>query len=121
MVWMENVLSLRHLWYFCVQSQVSFKDKASFQNVLVSGNILFVTSPMFQSRLPVRWFTRQSHLGIPTVLQFLIVPLPMMDIALPSQTAFNALLTNKPYSQISGDFNPIHAVGSWISHISGVY
>ncbi|KAF9485144.1 fatty acid synthetase alpha subunit [Pholiota conissans] len=104
---------------FRIQSQVSFKDKTAYRNVSVSGDIFVrnqlkvlvkVGSVDFQQDdsqgNPVLAYLQRhgTPLGLTTPLANEGYTLTTADIS----TAFNAPLTNEPYSKISGDFNPIH-------------
>ncbi|KAF7374647.1 Fatty acid synthase subunit alpha [Mycena sanguinolenta] len=102
---------------FRVKSKVSFKDKTSYRNVSVSGDI-FVRNQMkaLVSVGSVDFYQENSR-GNPVVAyiqrhgtpQGFLTPLANEGYTLTSgTTVFNAPLTNEPYSKISGDFNPIH-------------
>ena len=104
---------------FRIQSQVSFKDRTAYRNVSVSGDIFIknqlkilvkVGSVDFQQDdsqgNPVLSYLQRhgTPLGLTTPLANKGYTLTNLDVS----TAFNAPLTNEPYSKISGDFNPIH-------------
>jgi len=104
---------------FHIQSQVSFKDRAVFRNVSVTGDVFIrnqlkvlvkVGSVEFQQDdsqgNPVLAYLQRhgTPLGLTTPLANEGYSLAKADIS----TAFKAPLTNEPYSKISGDFNPIH-------------
>ncbi|KAJ7019830.1 fatty acid synthase [Mycena alexandri] len=87
---------------FRVKSQVSFKDKTSYREVSVTGEIFQDDS---RGNPVVAYIQRH---GTP---QGLATPLANEGYTLTNAsgaTIFNAPLTNEPYSKISGDFNPIH-------------
>lgn len=104
---------------FRVRSQVAFKDKTSFQNVSVSGDIFVRDQLKALVKVGSVNFQRDDSHGNPVLAYLqrfgspegLVVPLPNVGYSLTKadeSTIFNAPLTNEPYSQISGDFNPIH-------------
>ncbi|KAJ7041493.1 acyl transferase domain-containing protein [Mycena alexandri] len=104
---------------FRVKSQVSFKDKTSYREVSVTGEI-FVRNQMKALVLVGSVdFQQDDSRGNPVVAyiqrhgtpQGLATPLANEGYTLTNAsgaTIFNAPLTNEPYSKISGDFNPIH-------------
>ncbi|KAF8907276.1 fatty acid synthase [Gymnopilus junonius] len=102
---------------FRIQSQVAFKDRTNYRNVSVTGDIFVrnqlkvlvkVGSVEFQQDdshgNPVLAYLQRhgTPLGVMTPLE--CYSLTNSDVS----TAFNAPLTNEPYSKVSGDFNPIH-------------
>ncbi|KAF7310888.1 Fatty acid synthase [Mycena chlorophos] len=102
---------------FRLQSQVTFKDKTSYSNVTVTGEI-FVRNQL-KVLVPVGSvdFQQDGCRGNPVlayvqrhgVVQDASTPLPNAGYTLNSTAiSFNDPLTNEPYSKISGDFNPIH-------------
>ncbi|KAF7312560.1 Fatty acid synthase subunit alpha [Mycena indigotica] len=102
---------------FRVQSQVTFKDKTSYSNVTVTGQV-FVRNQL-KELIPVGSidFEQDDCRGNPVVAyiqrhgvaQGLSTPLPNEGYTLNSTPiSFHAPLTNEPYSKVSGDFNPIH-------------
>jgi fatty acid synthase subunit alpha, fungi type len=104
---------------FRVRSQVSFKDRTSFQNISVSGDIFVRDQLKVLVKVGSVDFQRDDSQGNPVLAYLqrfgfpegLVVPLPNDGYSLTNSdesTLFNAPLTNEPYSQISGDFNPIH-------------
>jgi fatty acid synthase subunit alpha, fungi type len=104
---------------FRVRSQVSFKDKTSFRNVSVSGDIFVRDQLKALVKVGSVDFQRDDSQGNPVLAYLqrfgspegLVVPLPNGRYSLmksDEDTTFNAPVTNEPYSQVSGDFNPIH-------------
>jgi fatty acid synthase subunit alpha len=104
---------------FRVRSQVSFKDKSSFRNVSVSGDVFVRDQLKNLIKVGSVDFQRDDSQGNPVVAYLqrfgspegLVVPLSNDGYSLTKSddsTSFNAPLTNEPYSHISGDFNPIH-------------
>ena len=104
---------------FRVQSEVLFKDRVSFRELSVTGDI-FIQDQLknFHKVGSVDFQADDTH-GNPVVLylqrhgvvQGLTVPLANEGYTLTStegSTSFSAPLTNEPYSGVSGDFNPIH-------------
>ncbi|KAE9399788.1 fatty acid synthase [Gymnopus androsaceus JB14] len=104
---------------FRVQSEVSFKDRVSFRELSVTGDI-FIQDQLknFHKVGSVDFQADDAH-GNPVVsylqrhgvIQGLTVPLANEGYTLTStegSTSFSAPLTNEPYSGVSGDFNPIH-------------
>ncbi|KAF7311388.1 Fatty acid synthase [Mycena kentingensis (nom. inval.)] len=97
---------------------VTFKDKTAYSKISVTGQI-FVRNHL-KELVPVGTVDFQQEDGChgnPVVAyiqrhgaaQGLSTPLPNDGYTLNSAPiAFHAPLTNEPYSQISGDFNPIH-------------
>jgi fatty acid synthase subunit beta len=104
---------------FRVRSQVSFKDKTSFKNVSVFGDVFVRDQLKVLIKVGSVDFQRDDSRGNPVLAYLqrfgspegLVVPLANDGYSLTKMgesTIFNAPLTNEPYSQISGDFNPIH-------------
>ncbi|KAF8206176.1 fatty acid synthase [Mycena galopus ATCC 62051] len=102
---------------FRVKSQVSFKDKTSYREVKVSGDIFVRNQRKALVLVGSVDFHQENSRGNPVVAyiqrhgtpQGLSTPLANEGYTLTSgATVFNAPLTNEPYSKISGDFNPIH-------------
>ncbi|KAJ6512975.1 fatty acid synthase [Mycena sanguinolenta] len=102
---------------FRVKSKVSFKDKTSYRDVSVSGNIFVRNQLKALVLVGSVDFHQEESRGNPVVAyiqrhgtpQGFLTPLPNEGYTLTSgTTVFNAPLTNEPYSKISGDFNPIH-------------
>jgi fatty acid synthase subunit beta len=103
---------------FCIQSQVSFKDKTAYHNVSVSGDIFVRNQVKVLVKVGSVDFQRDDSQGNPVLAYLqrhgkalgLTTPLPNgYSLNTPDvSTTFNAPLTNEPYSKISGDFNPIH-------------
>ncbi|KAE9401662.1 hypothetical protein BT96DRAFT_991832 [Gymnopus androsaceus JB14] len=104
---------------FQLQSKVLFKDRVSFCELLVTGDI-FIQDQLknFHKVGSVDFQADDAH-GNPVVsylqrhgvAQGLTVPLANKGYTLTSMegsTSFSALLTNEPYSGVSGDSNPIH-------------
>lgn len=103
---------------FRLRSEVSFKSKATYSSVAVSGDV-FVRNQL--KRLvkvaSVDYDQDDSH-GNPVLAyvqrhgapQGLTTPLANDGYSLTSSTSttFTTPKTNEPYSKISGDFNPIH-------------
>jgi fatty acid synthase subunit alpha len=104
---------------FRIQSQVSFKDRTAYRNVSVSGDIFIRNQLKVLVKVGFVEFQQDDSQGNP-VLSYLqrhgtplglTTPLANEGYTLTNpdvSTAFNAPLTNEPYSKISGDFNPIH-------------
>ena len=104
---------------FRIQSQVSFKDRTAYRNVSVSGDIFIRNQLKVLVKVGSVDFQQDDSQGNP-VLSYLqrhgtplglTTPLANEGYTLTNpdlSTAFNAPLTNEPYSKISGDFNPIH-------------
>lgn len=104
---------------FRVHSQVTFKDKTSYRDVSVSGDIFVRNQLKALVLVGSVDFQQDDSRGNPVVAyihrhgipQGLSTPLPNEGYTLTTAseaTVFNAPLTNEPYSKISGDFNPIH-------------
>ncbi|KAJ6477506.1 fatty acid synthase, partial [Mycena sanguinolenta] len=102
---------------FRVKSEVSFKDKTSYHDVYVSGDVFIRNQAKALVLVGSVNFHQEDSRGNPVVAYLqrhgtphgLLTPLPNEGYTLtPGTTVFNAPLTNEPYSKISGDFNPIH-------------
>ncbi|KAJ7745730.1 fatty acid synthase [Mycena metata] len=104
---------------FRVKSQVSFKDKTSYREVSVTGEIFVRNQLKALVLVGSVDFQQDDSRGNPVVAyiqrhgtaQGLATPLANEGYTLTNAsgaTIFNAPLTNEPYSKISGDFNPIH-------------
>ncbi|KAJ7077160.1 fatty acid synthase [Mycena belliarum] len=104
---------------FRVKSQVSFKDKTSYRDVSVTGEIFVRNQLKALVLVGTIDFQQDDARGNPVVAyihrhglpQGLSTPLANEGYTLTNTsgaTVFNAPLTNEPYSKISGDFNPIH-------------
>jgi fatty acid synthase subunit alpha len=103
---------------FRIQSQVSFKDKTTYRNVSVSGDIFVQNQLKVLVKVGSVDFQRDDSQGNPVLAylqlhgtpQGLTTPLSNgYSLNTPDvNTTFNAPLTNELYSKISGDFNPIH-------------
>jgi fatty acid synthase subunit alpha len=104
---------------FRIQSEVSFKDKTSYRNVSVSGDVFVRDQLKRLVKVGSMDFQQDDCQGNP-VLAYLQrhgapqgIPTPLTNggYTLTSSSGsniFNAPLTNEPYSMISGDYNPIH-------------
>ncbi|KAI0311286.1 acyl transferase domain-containing protein, partial [Amylostereum chailletii] len=103
---------------FRLKSEVTYKDKVNYRSVAVEGDV-FVRDALKQLvKVGSVAFDRDECQGNPVVeylkrhgeAQGKAVPLASeytlttSDVA----TSFQSPATNEPYSQISGDFNPIH-------------
>jgi fatty acid synthase subunit alpha, fungi type len=104
---------------FRIQSQVSFKDKTSYRDVSVSGNVFVRDQLKRLVKVGSVDFEQHDCHGNPVLAylqrngtpQGLVSPLANDGYNMTNNeeaTTFNAPLTNEPYSNISGDFNPIH-------------
>lgn len=104
---------------FRIQSQVFFKDRTSYRNVSVSGDIFVRNQLKVLVKVGSIDFQQDDSQGNPVLAYLqrhgtpegLVTPLPNDGYTLTNTagtTTFNAPLTNEPYSKISGDFNPIH-------------
>ena len=104
---------------FRVQSQVTFKDKTSYRDVSVSGDIFVRDQLKRFVKVGSVDFQQDDCQGNPVVAyiqrhgtpQGRLTPLANEGYALTTtegSTDFSSPLTNEPYSKISGDFNPIH-------------
>jgi fatty acid synthase subunit beta len=102
---------------FQVRSHISFKDKVSYREVSVSGNIFVWDQLKNLVQVGSINFRQDECKGNPVVSyvkrhgtpQGLPTPLANGGYTFATTDAvFNAPLNNEPYSKISGDFNPIH-------------
>ena len=102
---------------FRISSQVSFKDKVSYSEVSVFGDVFVRDQLKHLAKVASVYFRQDDCKGNPVVSyvqrhgtpQGLPTPLANGGYTLASSDAtFNAPLTNEPYSKVSGDFNPIH-------------
>lgn len=103
---------------FRIRSQVCFKDRVSYENVSVSGDIFVRNQLKVLVKVGSIDFQQDDSQGNPVLAyvqrhgapQGLSTPLANDGYTLSTAvgTTFNAPLTNEPYSKISGDFNPIH-------------
>jgi fatty acid synthase subunit alpha, fungi type len=102
---------------FRIQWQVSFKDRISYRDVSVSGDVFVRDQLKRLVKVGSVDFHQDNCKGNPVLAylqrhgspQGLATPLPNDGYTLTSAgTVFKAPLTNEPYSKISGDFNPIH-------------
>lgn len=103
---------------FRVQSEVSFKDRTSFRELTVSGEIFIRDQLKNLHKVGSVDFQADDAHGNPVVSYLqrygtpegLTVPLSKDGYKLTTEgtTSFFSPLTNEPYSGVSGDFNPIH-------------
>ena len=104
---------------FRVHSQVTYKDKTSYRDVSVSGDIFVCDQLKRFIKVGSVDFQQDGCQGNPVVAyiqrhgkaQGSLTELPNGGYTLTNaegSTLFNSPLTNEPYSKISGDFNPIH-------------
>ena len=102
---------------FRISSQVSFKDKVSYSEVSVFGDVFVRDQLKHLVKVASIYFRQDDCKGNPVVSyvqrhgtpQGLPTPLANGGYTFANSDAiFNAPLTNEPYSKISGDFNPIH-------------
>ena len=104
---------------FRIQTQVFFKDKTTYRNVSVSGDIFVQNQLKVLVKVGSVGFQQDDSQGNPVLAYYLqrhgtpqglTTPLANgYSLNTPDvSTTFNAPLTNEPYSKISGDFNPIH-------------
>jgi len=103
---------------FHVQSQVTFKDKPSYRDMSVSGDVFMRNQPKWFVKVRSVDFQQDDCQGNPIVAyiqchgtpQGRLVTLTNDGYALTIEglTILNSPLTNELYSKISGDFNPIH-------------
>lgn len=104
---------------FRIESEILFKDRASFREVRVSGDIF--TRDRLNNLTKVGYvdFQEDDCKGNPVaaylqrhgVQQDLPTPLANNGYSLTTadvSSTFTTPLTNEPYSKVSGDFNPIH-------------
>ncbi|KAH8822971.1 fatty acid synthase [Flagelloscypha sp. PMI_526] len=102
---------------FRTQSEVTFKDKTSFKEVTVTGEVFVRNQAKKLIKVGTVDFSQEDSRGNP-VLAYLQRSGTLQELTtsfegytLTSEAAspvFNAPLTNEDYSKISGDFNPIH-------------
>jgi fatty acid synthase subunit alpha len=103
---------------FRIQWEVSFKDRTSYRDVSVSGDIFVPDQLKRLVKVGSVDFQQDNCKGNPVLAylqrhgspQGLSTPLANNDYSLtsPTGTVFNAPLSNESYSKVSGDFNPIH-------------
>ncbi|EIW84299.1 fatty acid synthase [Coniophora puteana RWD-64-598 SS2] len=103
---------------FRVKSEVTFKDKTSYRDVSVSGDIFTRDHLKRLHKVGAVEFEQEGCKGNPViaylqrhgVAEGRLTPLTNEGYSMTSSTstAFAAPLTNEPYSKVSGDFNPIH-------------
>ncbi|KII85134.1 hypothetical protein PLICRDRAFT_45274 [Plicaturopsis crispa FD-325 SS-3] len=104
---------------FRVKSKVTYKDKTSYRDVSVAGEIYVRNYLKRLDKVGSVDFEQEECQGNPVVAylqrngspQGLLIPLPNDGYSMTAAagpTVFNSPLTNEPYSKISGDFNPIH-------------
>ncbi|TFK27788.1 fatty acid synthetase alpha subunit [Coprinopsis marcescibilis] len=104
---------------FRIQSHVTFKDKATYRNVAVTGDVYIRNQLKVLVKVGSIDFHQDDCLGNPVLAylqrhgtpQGLATPLSNEGYSLNTAdvtTTFTAPLTNEPYSKVSGDFNPIH-------------
>jgi len=104
---------------FCVQSRVMFKDKTSYHDVSVSGDVFICDQLKRLVKVGSVDFEQDNCQGNPVVTylqwngapQGLVTLLPNDGYNMTSSegaVSFNSPLTNDPYLNVSGDFNPIH-------------
>ena len=104
---------------FRVQSRVTFKDKTSYRDVSVSGDVFIHDQLKRLVKVGSVDFEQDNCRGNPVVAylqrngasQGLVTPLANDGYNMTSgegAVSFNSPLTNDPYSHVSGDFNPIH-------------
>ncbi|KAF5389975.1 hypothetical protein D9757_013855 [Collybiopsis confluens] len=104
---------------FRVQSSVSFRDRISFRELTVTGDIFVRDQLKNLKKVGSVEFQADDAHGNPVVaylqrhgvVQGQTVPLANEGYKLTTtegSTSFFSPLTNEPYSMISGDFNPIH-------------
>ncbi|THV07258.1 fatty acid synthase [Dendrothele bispora CBS 962.96] len=104
---------------FRIESSVSFKDRTSFRDVTVTGDIFVRDQLKNLVKVGSIDFQQVDSHGNPVLAYLQRHGRPEgLTISLPNDgylltkandsTTFNAPLTNEPYSGVSGDFNPIH-------------
>ncbi|KAJ7158521.1 fatty acid synthase [Mycena filopes] len=96
---------------FRVKSQVSFKDKTSYREVTVTGEIFVRNQLKALVKMILVEIPSSPTSSATGLLKDSRPPLANEGYSLTNAsgaTIFNAPLTNEPYSKISGDFNPIH-------------
>ena len=103
---------------FRVRSQVTFKDKTSYRDVCVTGDVFLRDQLKRLKKVGSVDFNQEGCQGNPVVTYLQrhgipegrLTPLTnegyTMSKSVPA--TFSTPLTNEPYSIISGDFNPIH-------------
>ncbi|KAK7464858.1 fatty acid synthase alpha subunit Lsd1 [Stygiomarasmius scandens] len=99
---------------FCIQPQVSFKNRTSFHDVAIISDIFIRDQLKNLVKVGSVDFRQVDSHGNPVLAYLqrhgkpegLTVPLANNGYSL---TTFNAPLTNEPYSSVSGNLNPIHA------------
>lgn len=113
----SNPLTAGTSLIFRIKSQVSFKDKTSYRDVSVSGDIFIRDQLKRLVKVGSVDFQQDDSQGNPVLAyvqrhgspQGLLTPLANEGYTLTEgSVVFNAPLTNEPYSKVSGDFNPIH-------------
>jgi fatty acid synthase subunit alpha len=103
---------------FRVQSQVTFKDKTSYRDVSVTGDVFMRDQLKRLKKVASVEFNQEGCHGNPVVAYLQrhgvpegrLTPLANEGYTMSNNvsTTFTTPLTNEPYSKISGDFNPIH-------------
>ncbi|KAI0046589.1 fatty acid synthase [Auriscalpium vulgare] len=105
---------------FRLKSEVTYKDKVHYRSVSVSGDVFVRNQLKELVKVGSVEFERDDCQGNPVVAylqrngstQGLPIPLASggytLTTAAAGSTLFQSPATNEPYSQISGDFNPIH-------------
>jgi fatty acid synthase subunit alpha len=103
---------------FRIEWQVSFKDKTSYRDVSISGSVFVRDQLKRLVKVGSVEFQQDDCKGNPVLAylhrhgspQGLMTPLANDGYSLntPAGSIFNAPLTNEAYSDVSGDFNPIH-------------
>ncbi|KAG2076495.1 hypothetical protein BDR04DRAFT_694370 [Suillus decipiens] len=103
---------------FRVQSQVTFKDKTTYRDVTVSGDVFMRDQLKRLKKVASVEFEQEGCHGNPVVAHLerrgtqegRLTQLTNEGYTMSSNisTTFNSPLANEPYSKVSGDFNPIH-------------
>ncbi|KAI6168120.1 hypothetical protein EDD17DRAFT_746406 [Pisolithus thermaeus] len=103
---------------FRVRSEVTFKDKTSYRDVCVTGDVFLRDQLKRLKKVGSVDFNQEGCQGNPVVAYLQRHGIPEGRLtALANEgytmtnnvsTDFTAPLTNEPYSIVSGDFNPIH-------------
>jgi fatty acid synthase subunit alpha, fungi type len=103
---------------FRVRSQVTFKDKATYRDVTVTGDVFMRDQLKRLKKVGSVEFEQEGCHGNPVVAHLerhgtqegRLTPLTNEGYTMSSKvsTTFTSPLTNEPYSKVSGDFNPIH-------------